>query len=250
MYDQLDSVLKSRDITLPTKVYIVKAMILSSSHVWMSDLDPNEGWALKNWCFWTVVLEKTPLDCKEIKTVNSKGNQTWIFIGRTDAETPTLWSPDVKNWLIRKDPDDGKDLGQEETGTTEVGWHHQLNRHQFKQAVGDGEEPGCLAWCSPWATKSQTWLSDSTTRRRTWIPLWTRYQHSPRLKCRAKSKYASASLLCFTDITFFSYRLKVCDHRVMSLSTIFPTAFPHIVSQCDILVILTIVWNLPLAKRL
>ena len=123
MYDKLDSVLKSRDITLPTKVYIVKAMILSSSHVWILDLDHNEGWALKSWCFWTVVLEKTPLDCKEIKTVNSKGNQTWIFIGRTnaEAEAPTLWSPDAKNWLIRKDPDDGKDLGQEEKGTTEVG---------------------------------------------------------------------------------------------------------------------------------
>ena len=134
-------------------------MIFSSSHVWMSDLDHNEGWALKNWCFWTVVLEKTPFDCKEIKPVNSKGNQTWIFIGRTNveaeapAETLILWSPDVKNWLIRKDPDDGKDLGQKEKGMTEIGWHHQLNCHEIKQAVGDGEGPGFLAWCSPWGHK-------------------------------------------------------------------------------------------------
>ena len=107
----LDSILKSRDITSPTKVCIVKAMIFSSSHVWMSELDHNEGWALKNWCFWTVVLEKTPFDCKEIKPVNLKENQPWILTPKTVAETeaPILWTPDVKNWLIRKDPDAGED---------------------------------------------------------------------------------------------------------------------------------------------
>ena len=107
----------------------------SSSHVWLWELDHKESWALKNWCFWTVVLEKTlesPLDCKETQPVNHKGNQSWIFIGRTDAdaEALVLWPPDVKNWLIGKDPDAGKDWKWEEKGTTEdkmVGWHHQLD---------------------------------------------------------------------------------------------------------------------------
>ena len=109
----------------------------SSSHVWMWDY--KEVWVLKNWCFWTVVLEKTlasPLDCREIKLVNPRRNQLWIFIGRTDAEaeTPILWPPDAKSWLIRKDPDAGKDWGQEEKGMTEdemVGWHHWLFGHEF-----------------------------------------------------------------------------------------------------------------------
>ena len=110
----LDSILKSRSITIPTKVHLVKAVVFSSSHVWMWELDHKENYELKNWCFWTVVLEKTlesPLDCKEIQSANPKGNQSWIFIGRTDAEAeaPILWPPDVKHWLIRKDPDAGKD---------------------------------------------------------------------------------------------------------------------------------------------
>ena len=128
----LDSILKSRDITLPTKVRLVKAI-----HIWMWELDCEEGWAPKIWCFWTVVLEKTlesSLDCKEIKPVNPKGNQPWIFIGRIDAEaeTPILWPPDAKSRLIGKEPDAGKDWRWEEKGTTEdemVGWHHQLNGH-------------------------------------------------------------------------------------------------------------------------
>ena len=120
----LDSVLKSRDITLPTKVRLVKAMVFSSNPVWMWELDYKESWAPKNWFFWTVMLEKTlesPLHCKEIQPVNSKGNQSWIFIGRTDAEaeTPILWPPDVKNWLIGKDTDAGKDWRQEDKGMAE-----------------------------------------------------------------------------------------------------------------------------------
>ena len=111
----------------------------SNSHVWMWFLD-HKGWVLKNWCFWTVVLEKTlesPLDCKEIQPVHPKGNNSWIFIGRTDAEaeTPILWPPDAKNWLIWKDPDAGKNWRQEEKGTTKdemVGWHHRLNGHKFE----------------------------------------------------------------------------------------------------------------------
>ena len=112
----LDSILKSRDITLPTKVRLVKAF--SSGHVRMWELDCEESWAPKNWCFWTMVLGKTleiPLDGKEIQSVHSKGNQSWIFIGRTnaEAETPILWPPDAKNWLIGNDPDAGKDWRQE-----------------------------------------------------------------------------------------------------------------------------------------
>ena len=128
---------------------------------WMWELDYKESWAPKNWCFWTVVLGKTlesPLDCKEIKAVNPKGNESWMFIGRTDAEAevPLLWPPDAKNWPIRKDPDAGKDRRQEEKGTTEeemVGWHHQLNGHEFEQTPGDSEGQGSLACCSPWDHK-------------------------------------------------------------------------------------------------
>ena len=112
----------------------------SSGHVWMWELDYKESWAPKNWCFWTVVLEKTlesPLDCMESQPVHPKINQSWIFIGSTDveAETPMLWPPDAKSWLIGKNPDAGKDWRREEKGTTEnkmVGWHHQLNGHEFE----------------------------------------------------------------------------------------------------------------------
>ena len=132
-----------------------------SCHVWMWELDHKESWTLKNWCFWTVVLEKTlesPLGCKEIKSVHPKGNQFWIFIGRMDAEAeiPILWPPDVKNWLIRKDPDAGKDWRQEEKRTTEnemVGWHHWLDGHEFEKALGVGDGQGSLVRCSPWGYK-------------------------------------------------------------------------------------------------
>ena len=127
----------------------------------MWELDYKESWAPKNWCFWTVVLEKTPespLDCKEIKPVNPKGNQSWVFIGKTDAEaeTPILRPPDGKNWLIGKDSDSGKDWRQKEKGMAEdemVGWHHRLNGHEFEQAVGVGDGQGSLACCSPWGHK-------------------------------------------------------------------------------------------------
>ena len=128
----------------------------------MWELDYKESWAPKNWCFWTVVLEKTlesPLDCKERSNqVHPKGNQSWIFIGRTDAkaEALILWPPDVKNWLIGKDPDAGKDWRQEEKETTEdeiVGWHHQLDGHEFEQALGVGDGQGSLECCSPWGCK-------------------------------------------------------------------------------------------------
>ena len=138
----------------------------SGSHVWLWALDHKESWAPKNWCFWTAVLEKTlesALDCKEIKPVRLKVNQSWIFIGRTDAEaeTPILWPPDAKNWLIGKDPNAGKDWRREEKGTTEdemVGWHHQFDGHEFEQALGVGDGQGSLVYCSLWGGKE----SDTT----------------------------------------------------------------------------------------
>ena len=136
----------------------------------MWELDHEEGWALKKWRFWTVVLEKTlesPLDCKEIQPVHPKGNQSWMFIGRTDveAETPILWPSDEKNWLIGKDPDAGKDWGQEEKGTTEdemAGWHHRFNGHGFESVLGVVDGHASLVCCSLWGRKSQTQLSNWT----------------------------------------------------------------------------------------
>ena len=133
----------------------------SSGHVWMWELDYKKSWVQKNWCFWTVVLGKTlesPLDCKEIQPVHPKGDQPWIFIVRTDAkaETLTLWPSDAKNWLIWKDPGAGKDWRQEEKGTTEdemVGWHHQLDGHEFEQVPGVGDGQGSLVCCSPWGRR-------------------------------------------------------------------------------------------------
>ena len=133
-------------------------MWISSGHTWKneqvkdSQLDCEEGWALKNWCFWTVVLEKTlesPLDCKEIQPVHSEGDQPWNFFGRNDAkaETPILWPPHAKSWLIGKDSGAGRDWGQEEKGTTEdemAGWHHWLNGRESEWTPGDGDEQGGL----------------------------------------------------------------------------------------------------------
>ena len=139
----------------------------SSSHVWMWEVDYKEGWMLKNWRFWTVVLEKTlesPLNCK-IKPVHPKGNQPWIFIGRTDAkaESPILWPPDTKSWLRRKDPDTGKHWRQGKETREET--YHWLNGHEFEQAVGDGEGQEGLACCSPWGLKESNvieWLKNNS----------------------------------------------------------------------------------------
>ena len=172
----LDNILKSRDITLPTKVRLVKATVFPVVMYGCESWDCKESWVQKNWCFWTVVLEKTlesPLDCKEIQPANPKGNQSWIFVGRTDAEAETavLWPPDVKSWLIWKDSDARKDWGQEEKGTTEdemVGWHHRLNGHGsgWTPVVGDGQ--GGLACCSSWGCKES-----DTTKRLNWTVLMT-----------------------------------------------------------------------------
>ena len=145
----------------------------TSSHVWMWDLDHKASWGPRNWCFWTVVLEKTlesPLDCKEIQPAHPKGNQAWIFTGRRDAEAETLilWPTDAKNWLIGKDPDTEKDWRQEEGMTQDemVGWHHWLKGHEFEQAPGVGDGQGSLVCCSPWGRKES-----DTTEQLNWTEL-------------------------------------------------------------------------------
>ena len=175
----LDSILKTRDITLSTKIHLVKAMVFPVV-VYMWELDYKERWALKNWCFYTVVLEKTlesPLDCKEIQSVHPKGDQSWVFIGRTDveAETPILWPPDLKSWLIWQGPDAGKDWRQDEKGMAEdemIGWHHPLNGHGFRWTLGVGDGQGGLACCGSWGRKE----SDKTE----WLN-WTEWRNSQML---------------------------------------------------------------------
>ena len=171
---KLDSILKSRDITLPTNVRLVKAMVFPVVMYGCESWDYKESWTLKNWCFWTVVLEKileSPLDCKEIQPFHPKGDQFWVFIGGTDveAETPILWPSDAKSWLIGKDPDVGKDWGQEEKGTTEdemVGSHHRLNGYGFGWTLGVGGGQGGLVCCSSWGHKDS-----DTTEQLNWTEL-------------------------------------------------------------------------------
>ena len=169
----LDSILKSRHY-FAHKGPSSQSHGFSSSYVWMWELDYKESWALKKWYFWTVVLEKTPespLDCEEIQPVHPKEYQSWKFIGRTEAkaEAAILWPPDAKSWLIWKDPDAGKDRRPEEKGMAEdemFGWHHQLNGHEFEQALGVGDGQGSLECCSPWGCKESdmtewpNWLTD------------------------------------------------------------------------------------------
>ena len=150
----LDSILRSRDITLPTKVHLVKAMVFPVVMYGCENCE--ESWAPNNWCFWTVVLEKTlesPLDCKEIQPVHSKRDQPWDFFGRNDtkAETPVLWPPHARSWCTGKDSDAGRDWGQEEKGTTEdemAGWHHRLSGHESEWTLGVGDGQGGLACCN------------------------------------------------------------------------------------------------------
>ena len=163
-YDQPRQHIKKQRHYFANKGLSSQSYGFSSSHVWMWELDYKESWLPKNWCFWTVVLEKTlesPLDCKKIQPVHPKGGQSWVFIGRTDveAETPVLWPPDAKTWLISKDPAVGKDWRQEGKGMTEdemVGWHHWLNGHEFKQAPGVVKEQEAWRGAVHGVTKSRT----------------------------------------------------------------------------------------------
>ena len=164
----LNSTLKNRDITLLTKAHLVKAMVFPAI------MYGCESWIIKKVEWQRIDVFKLGcwrrlLDCKEIKPVHPKGNQSWILIGRTDAEAPIIWPPDEKNWHIGKDPDAEKDWRQEEKGTTEdvmVGWHHQLSGHEFKQALGVGDGQGSLACCSPWGHKEL-----DTNERLNWTEL-------------------------------------------------------------------------------
>ena len=167
-YDQARQHIKKQRHYFADKSLSSQSHGFSSSHVWMWELDYKESWAPKNWCFWTVVLEKileSPLDCKEIQPVNPKGNQSWIFIGRTDVEpaTPIFWPPDAKNWLLEKTLMLGKSLEEKRMTEDEmVGWHHQLDGHEFGQALGVGDGQGSLACCSPWGCKESDkteWLN-------------------------------------------------------------------------------------------
>ena len=165
-YDQPRQHFKKQRYYFANKVSSSQGYGFSSSHVWMWELDCEEGWVPKNWCFWTVVLEKTlenPLGCKEIQPVHPKGDQSWVFIGKTDieAETSILWPPDVKSWLIGKEPDSGQDLGQEEKGKTEdemAGWHQGLDGHGFGWTPVVGDRQRGLACCCSWGHKE----SDTT----------------------------------------------------------------------------------------
>ena len=164
----LNSIFKSKRYHFANKGLYSQSYGFSSYHVWMWELNCEESWAPKNWCFLIVVLEKTlegPLDFKEIQLVHSEGDQSWVFIGRTDieAEMPIFWPPDAKSWLIGKDSDAGRDWGQEEKGKTEdemAGWHHWLDGHGFGWTLGVGSGQGGLACCDSWGHKE----SDTTER--------------------------------------------------------------------------------------
>ena len=180
----LDSIFKSRDITLPTKVRLVKAMVFPVVMYGCESWDCEEGWVPKNWCFWTVVLEKTPeshLDCKEIQPVHSEEDQPWDFFGRNDAkaEAPVLWPPHGKSWLIGKDSDAGKDWGQEQKGMTEdemAGWRHRLDGRESEWTPGDGDGQGGLACCDSWILKESDtteWLNWTELNGILFFPLIT-----------------------------------------------------------------------------
>ena len=172
-YDQPTEHIKKQGHYFASQVLSSQGYGSSSSHVRMWESDYKESWVPKNWCFWTVVLEKTlesPLACKETQPVHPKGTESWVFIERTDVEAETLifWPPDAKSWLIGKDLDAGKDWRQEEKGTEDekVWWHHRLNGHEFGWALGVGDGQGGLACCSSWGRKKS-----DTTEQMNWTEL-------------------------------------------------------------------------------
>ena len=203
-YDQPRQHIKKQRHYFANKGLSSQSYYFSISHVWMWELDYKESWAPKNWCFWTVVLHRTlesPLDSKETQPVHSLGNQSWIFIGRTDveAETPILWPPDANSWLIWKDPDAGKDWRQEEKRMTEdevLGWHHWLDGHEFEQSPGVGDGQGSLACCSPFSHKEL-----DATERLNWLTNWSVFEaylacwHNNIFQIQVTLSLESASLL-------------------------------------------------------
>ena len=173
-YDQSRQHIKKQRHYFVNKDPLSQNYGFSSSHMWMWEMDYKECWVLKNWCLWPVVLEKTlesPLNCKEMQTVHPKGNQSWMLIGRIDAEAETLilWPPDVKNWIIWKEADSGNNWRQKEKGTTGnemVGWHHWLNGLEFEKTLGVGNGQGGLVCCSPCSCKES-----DTTEQLNWAEL-------------------------------------------------------------------------------
>ena len=213
-YDQPRQLIKKQTHYFAKKGPSSQGYGFSSGHVWIWELDCEEGWVPKNWCFWTVVLEKTlesPLNCKEIQPIHSKGDQPWDFCRRTDAkaETLILWPPDVKNWLIGKDPDAGKDWRQEQKGMTEdemVEWHHWLDGHEFEQAPGVSDGQGGLVCCSPWGLKEldmTEWLNwtelNPLEDRDTWK--WRSEEQTSTIIQPTLRQAASQTLSCQTTKT-------------------------------------------------
>ena len=197
----------------------------SSGHVWMWELDYEESWAPKNWCFWTVVLEKileSPLDCKEIQPVNSEGDQPWVFIGRTDAkaETPILWPPHAKSWLLGKDFDAGRNWGQQEKGMTEddmAGWHHWLDGREFEWTPGDGDGQGGLACCDLWGhkeldlTDQLNWLTElmSTQGLESWDVTWPYVQSPSRPSKKTRALFQNENCYHWLRLLFCCKVLRV-----------------------------------------
>ena len=211
----------------------------SSNHVWIWELDYRKSWALKNWCFWTVMLEKTlesPLDCKEIQPVNPKRNQSWIFIRRThaEAEAPILWPRDV-NWLIWKEPDAGEDWRQEEKGTTEdemVGWHYRLDGHELEQAPGVGDGQVSLVCCSPWGCKE----SDKPERLNWTEPNENKQSFSPLLVSIIYQK-----MRAFIILVVFSF----LSSKILSSNIIFYRFPDNTVEKAMALHSITLAWKIP-----
>ena len=195
-YDQPRQHIKKQRHYFTNKGLSSQGYGFSCGHVWMWELDYKESWVRKNWCFWTLVLEKTlesPLEYQELQPVHPKGDQSWVFIEGTDveAETLTLWPPDAESWLIGKDPDAGKDWGQEEKGTTEdemVGWHHWHNGHGFVWTLGVGDGQGGLPCWSSWRHKGS-----DMTERLNWTELNWLYWYERLLSF---TKFHILSLIC------------------------------------------------------
>ena len=223
-YDQTRQHIKKQRHYFANKGPFSQGYGFSSSHVWMWKLDGEESWALKIWCFCTVVLEKTlenPLDSKEIQPVHPKGNQSWVFIGRTDveAEALILWPPDAKSWLIWKDPDAGIDWRQEEKGTTEdkmVGWHRWLNGHGFRWTPRIGNGQRGLACCDSWGHKevdTTEWLNWTELKRK-FKPLY-------------KLNIITRILVTYWNFPFLKSTTHICINPTMYLLTSPPDPSIH-----------------------